>query len=76
MPAEAEPAVANIQPEYDGLQQSSGEGGPRCDFYEPMLDYIEDLVEYEWGGYHPVLLRDTFADGRYRIVHKLGRGGK
>ncbi len=71
-----ESSVAKIQPEYDSLQQPNGEGGPQCDFYEPTLDHIEDLVEYERGGYHPVLLRDTFADGRYRIVHKLGHGGK
>jgi len=71
-----EPSAAKTQPECDGFQQSNDEGGPQCDFYEPTLHHTEDLVEYERGGYHPVLLRDTFAEGRYRVVHKLGHGGK
>jgi serine/threonine-protein kinase SRPK3 len=26
------------------------------------------------GGYHPVHLSDTFKDGTYEVVHKLGYG--
>lgn len=35
---------------------------------------IIQLEEYEPGGMHPVMLGDTFRDGRYRIQDKLGYG--
>ncbi|KAK9438732.1 hypothetical protein VB005_06880 [Metarhizium brunneum] len=35
----------------------------------------ESLLSYRPGGYHPVCLGDTFKKNRYRVVHKLGRGG-
>ena len=35
---------------------------------------VEDLERYCHGGYHPVHLDDEFANGRYRVVHKLGFG--
>lgn len=34
----------------------------------------ENLNNYRPGGFHPVLLGDTFKDGRYIVVHKLGYG--
>ncbi|KAL8655968.1 MAG: hypothetical protein Q9210_000565 [Variospora velana] len=34
----------------------------------------EDLENYRAGGYHPVQLGDDFSNGRYHVVHKLGRG--
>ena len=42
-------------------------------------DYIggvpaEDLTRYCPGRYHPVHLGDSFNDGRYEILHKLGFG--
>ncbi|CAE6407993.1 unnamed protein product [Rhizoctonia solani] len=38
------------------------------------LDKEEDLLDYADGGYLPVHIGDTFKDGRYRIVRKLGWG--
>ena len=35
----------------------------------------EPLERYRKGGYHPTHLGDTFKDGRYKIIHKLGWGG-
>ncbi|KAM3473406.1 hypothetical protein MY5147_004807 [Beauveria neobassiana] len=35
----------------------------------------EDVERYALGGFHPVHLGDTFDQGRYRVVHKLGAGG-
>jgi serine/threonine protein kinase len=32
-------------------------------------------VLYRPGGYHPVHIGDTFKDGAYEVVHKLGYGG-
>lgn len=32
----------------------------------------EKLSKYRHGGYHPVTLGDTFDDGRYKALHKLG----
>jgi serine/threonine-protein kinase SRPK3 len=35
---------------------------------------IEHYYAYQPGGYHPVHLGDTFRDGRYTVVNKLGYG--
>lgn len=49
--------------------------------YEPssvtnsvMTEDEEDEEDYVKGGYHPVHVGDTFSDGRYLIVRKLGWG--
>ena len=34
----------------------------------------ESSALYRPGGYHPVHLGDTFKDGTYEVVHKLGYG--
>ncbi|KAG6826909.1 hypothetical protein H0H92_013934 [Tricholoma furcatifolium] len=40
------------------------------------LDNVENIEEYRPGGYyHPISIGDTFDQGRYRILHKLGFGG-
>ncbi|KAF7313913.1 hypothetical protein HMN09_00549400 [Mycena chlorophos] len=39
-----------------------------------MADEEEDWQEYKQGGYHPVSIGDSFADGRYTVVRKLGWG--
>lgn len=40
-----------------------------------ILHQEEELTSYYYGGLHPVCLGDESKDGRYRVVHKLGRGG-
>ena len=35
----------------------------------------EYLLDYVPGGYHPVHLGDTFKNGRYEVLHRLGWGG-
>ena len=35
---------------------------------------LEEIIEYESGGFHPVHLQDVLGD-RYRVIHKLGNGG-
>ena len=36
----------------------------------------EDREEYRPGGFHPVHIGDRFSTaGRFRVIHKLGRGG-
>lgn len=40
-----------------------------------LLDDIEDVEAYRAGGFHPVSIGDYFAQGRYKILHKLGYGG-
>ena len=44
------------------------------DIYSPEDD-VEDLDQYRAGGYHPTLIDDSFQEGRYTLVHKLGQGG-
>ncbi|ATY60334.1 kinase domain-containing [Cordyceps militaris] len=56
--------------------KSSFESYPSPRFLLPEgVEDTEDVENYEPGGFHPVHLGDTFDDGRYRIVHKLGAGG-
>ena len=46
-------------------------------YHEPVYKWqedVENLERYSSGGYHPVHLGDTFANGRYKVVHKLGFG--
>lgn len=44
--------------------------------YIPCLPTCEDVENYEVGGFHPVTIDDTFHGHRYRVVHKLGSGGR
>ena len=39
-----------------------------------MTEDEEDFEDYCKGGYHPVKIGDTFNDGRYTVVRKLGWG--
>lgn len=44
-------------------------------FIPSHLDVIEDVEDYQPGGYHPISVGDTFDHGRFRVLHKLGFGG-
>ena len=44
-------------------------------FIPSRLDNIEDVEDYQRGGYHPISIGDTFDCGRFRVLHKLGFGG-
>ena len=44
------------------------------DLYNCDVD-AEPPFRYRPGGFHPVHLGDTFKEGRYRVIHKLGHGG-
>lgn len=39
-----------------------------------MTEDEEDWEDYVKGGYHPVKIGDSFSDGRYTVVRKLGWG--
>lgn len=39
-----------------------------------MTEDEEDWEDYCKGGYHPVQIGDSFSDGRYTVVRKLGWG--
>lgn len=43
--------------------------------YSTTMTSEEGLERYRPGGYHPVVVGDTFKDGRYTIFNKLGFGG-
>ena len=55
------------------LRRASTMAAPR--FIPSRLDDIEDVENYQPGGYHPISIGDVFDQGRYRILHKLGYGG-
>jgi serine/threonine-protein kinase SRPK3 len=40
---------------------------------QPPLN-AERVESYQLGGFHPVDIGDTFQEGRYKIVRKLGHG--
>ncbi|KAF5383895.1 hypothetical protein D9757_007384 [Collybiopsis confluens] len=42
--------------------------------YSPSSEDEEDWEDYVKGGYHPVHIGNTFSDGRYVVVRKLGWG--
>src|SRR5258707_15740816 len=44
-------------------------------FIPSWLYNIEEIEDYQPGGYHPISIGNTFDQGRYRILHKLGLGG-
>lgn len=48
------------------------------DDHEPRFKTITSPCEwvevYHPGGYHPVHLGDTFNDGQYKVLRKLGDG--
>jgi serine/threonine-protein kinase SRPK3 len=39
------------------------------------MEDVEDVRRYAPGGYHPVNIDESFDDGRYVVLHKLGHGG-
>jgi serine/threonine-protein kinase SRPK3 len=39
-----------------------------------MTEDEEDWEDYVKGGYHPVHIGDSFSNGRYTVVRKLGWG--
>ena len=53
---------------------SSHASHPASDVGSVTTEDEEDLEDYCKGGYHPVHVGDTFSDGRYLIVRKLGWG--
>jgi serine/threonine-protein kinase SRPK3 len=41
-----------------------------------IQDGVENLEDYQAGGYHPIHLGDRLGNkGRYHVIHKLGHGG-
>lgn len=48
---------------------------PRFLLPEGVGDDTEQVEWYKPGGFHPVHLGDTFDEGRYKVVNKLGAGG-
>ena len=43
-------------------------------FDPETLETLEPLGRYNPGGFHPVAIGDTFYDGKYRVLHRVGRG--
>ena len=48
---------------------------PSLRFKPSTIDNVEYAEDYRPGGFHPVAINNIFAEGRYRVVHKLGCGG-
>ncbi|KAL9623411.1 MAG: hypothetical protein Q9160_002304 [Pyrenula sp. 1 TL-2023] len=54
--------------------QSSGDLDNGPELIYQWQEEVEDLEDYQIGGYHPTHIGDRYLDGRYEIVHKLGYG--
>lgn len=61
-----------MPPIHDGEKGSSRSSIVSYFEYDSWI-HDESLDPYHEGGYHPVVLWDTFKDGRYTIRHKLER---
>ncbi|KAJ3890703.1 kinase-like domain-containing protein [Lentinula edodes] len=44
-------------------------------FVPCIFDEVENVEDYQPGGFHPMRIGDKFGNGRYKILHKLGNGG-
>ncbi|KNE57802.1 CMGC/SRPK protein kinase, variant [Allomyces macrogynus ATCC 38327] len=75
-PAHAPHAAAAASTLADVLAASSSPAGAHHDLVDPgaYSDDDEDAKDYCPGGYHPVALGDSFKDGRYTVLRKLGWG--
>ncbi|TVY42395.1 Serine/threonine-protein kinase [Lachnellula occidentalis] len=74
-PAQNSPVYADPDQDLDiHLNDDDDDDAP---LYERgWLCNAEDREEYRPGGFHPVLIGDRFGEGgRFRVLHKLGRGG-
>ncbi|KAF8741613.1 kinase-like protein, partial [Rhizoctonia solani] len=68
-------AVPIPVPASSYASSSSGiQSAPTREMDMRELDKEEDLLDYADGGYLPVHIGDTFKEGRYLIVRKLGWG--
>lgn len=43
--------------------------------YNPNIDHVEEIENYQPGGLHPLQIGDELDGGKFTIVHKLGYGG-
>ena len=80
-------SIFNGAPGHDEVEGMTTPGGPlNLSGPKPIymfgrryrltsFDEIEELDLYAPGGLHPVSIGDVFADGRYKVLHKLGYGG-
>lgn len=57
--------------------RNNDDGTPLNPLYQRgWLPEAEDREGYRMGGFHPVHIGDKFGvNGRFRVIHKLGRGG-
>jgi hypothetical protein len=55
------------------VSDSESDGEKRSDSYE-SLSGAEDFEDYKVDGYHPTLLGESFSNGRYVAIQKLGWG--
>ncbi|KAG8908042.1 serine/threonine protein kinase, CMGC group [Tulasnella sp. 403] len=62
------PSNASLYP-FQHLQRPEQRPIPKVNLAEE-----EDAADYRPGGYHPVHIMDTFSDGRYLVLRKMGWG--
>lgn len=55
-------------------QHSVSQQSQTASYESVYTDEEEKLSDYEQGGYHPVIVGETFSNGRYVVVRKLGWG--
>ncbi|OJJ95917.1 hypothetical protein ASPACDRAFT_126205 [Aspergillus aculeatus ATCC 16872] len=60
----------------DNMSQDTDESATSSrKFQYRLIEDVEDLHRYCPGGYPPLQVGDSLADGRYQVVGKLGYGG-
>lgn len=69
----ADERLRTDQEQADEEQADEGQDVPK--FLRSSFYYAENLEDYKPGGLHPTHLGETYDNGRYKTVHKLGFGG-
>lgn len=70
---EVSPSSGPLKPSSENSKMPS-EDIPKSTIPECSPHDEEDVEDYREGGYHPLNIGDTFKDGRYVVVRKLGWG--
>ncbi|KAI9769983.1 MAG: serine/threonine protein kinase, CMGC group [Geoglossum simile] len=70
------PKLSHQKPQYGGATLSRSPSSTSSGNEDPAENTAdeEDSEDYCKGGYHPVSVGETFKDGKYTVVRKLGWG--
>ena len=69
------PLIRRINFQRIASHEAKRSYGTGC-YGEERYEDMENYLEYEPGGFHPINLNDVLGQGRYRIIHKSSAMGQ